>query len=98
MHMDTTYLIAWLAHQLDELVKNGFLKDYLQDPQNDQSLVTAGEDQGNEVPIHGEINTISRGFFRRRVHYLPIEEVRARGNGGAIGGSDSRCRPRLHQG
>jgi len=24
-----------LAHQLDELVKSGFLKDYLQEPQND---------------------------------------------------------------
>jgi len=31
-----------LAHQLDELVKNGFLKDYLQEPQDDQALVTAG--------------------------------------------------------
>ena len=48
-----------LAHQLDELVKNGFLKDYLQEPQNNQALVTAGADQGHEVPIHGEINTIS---------------------------------------
>jgi len=42
-----------LAHQLDELVKRGFLKDYLQEQQNDQALVAAGEDQGHEVPIHG---------------------------------------------
>ena len=51
-----------LAHQLDELVKSGFLKDYLQEPQDDQALETAGVDQGHEVPIHGEINTISGGF------------------------------------
>ena len=51
-----------LAHQLDEVVKNGFLKDYLQEPQEDQALVAAGVDQGHEVPIHGEINTIYRGF------------------------------------
>jgi len=51
-----------LGHQLDELVKRGFLKDYLQEPQEDQALVAVGIDQGHEVPIHGEINTISRGF------------------------------------
>jgi len=43
-------------------VKNGFLKDYLQEPQNDEVLVTVGADQGHEVSIHGEINTISIGF------------------------------------
>jgi len=51
-----------LAYQLDELVKSGFLKDYLQEPQDDQALVTTGVDQGHEVPIHGEVNTISEGF------------------------------------
>jgi len=50
------------VHQLDELVKSGFLKDYLQKPQDDQALVAARADQGHEVPIHGEINTISGGF------------------------------------
>ena len=45
------------------MVKSGFLKDYLQEPQNDQALVAAGTDQGHEVPIHGEVNTISRGFL-----------------------------------
>ena len=53
-----------LVHQLDELVKNSFLKDYLQEPQDDQKLVAAGADQGHEVPIHGEVNTISGGFSR----------------------------------
>ena len=51
-----------LGHQLDELVKNGFLKDYLLELQKDQALIATGIDQGNEVPIHGEINTISGGF------------------------------------
>jgi len=36
-----------VAYQLDELVKSGFLKDYLQEQQNDQALVTAGADQGH---------------------------------------------------
>jgi len=51
-----------LGYQLDELVKSGFLKDYLQELQEDQVLVTAEVDQGHEVPIHGDINTISEGF------------------------------------
>jgi len=53
-----------LGHQLDELVKSGFLKDYLLEPHKDQALVAARIDQGHEVPIHGEINTISGGFSR----------------------------------
>jgi len=53
-----------LGHQLDELVKSGFLKDYLLESQEDQALVATGIDQGHEVPIHGEINTISGGFSR----------------------------------
>jgi len=89
-----------LAHQLDELVKSGFLKDYLQEPQDDQTLVTAGADQGHEVSIHGEVNTISGGFSRGRVHCLPAKEVRARraDGGGTTGGPDPRHRPRLHKG
>jgi len=58
------YILNFLAptHQLDELVKSDFLKDYLQEQQNDQALVTVGADQGHEVPIHEEINMISIGF------------------------------------
>ena len=51
-----------LAHQLDELVKSGFLKDYLQEEPDDQTLVAT--DKGHEVPIHGEVSTISGGFLR----------------------------------
>jgi len=50
-----------LAHQLDELVKGGFLKDYLQE-QQDEALVTRGANQGHEVPVHEQVNTISGGF------------------------------------
>ena len=81
-----------LTHQLDELVKSGFLKDYLQEPQNDQALVTVGADQGHEVSIHGDINTISRGFSRGGC------TARGSGGEGAAGISDSRHRSRLHQG
>jgi len=49
---------------LDELVKSGFLKDYLLEPQGDQVLAATRVDQRHKVPIHGEINTISRGFSR----------------------------------
>jgi len=43
-------------------VKSDFLKDYLQELQGAQALAVPGGDQGHEVPIHGEINTISGGF------------------------------------
>jgi len=47
---------------LDELVKNDFLKDYLREPQGVQVLAALGGDQGHEIPVHGEIHTISGGF------------------------------------
>ena len=52
-----------LGHQLDELVKNDFLKDYLMESQGDQTLTTPGGDQGHKMPVHGEIHTISGGFL-----------------------------------
>jgi len=51
-----------LGYQLDELMKSGFLKDYLQEPHGAQALAASEGNQGHEVPIHGEINTISEGF------------------------------------
>ena len=50
-------------------MKSGFLKDYLQELQDDQALATAGADQGHEVPIHGEVNTISR---TTNIRYLVV--------------------------
>ena len=51
-----------LGHQLDELVKNGFLKDYLVESQGDKNMTAPGRDQGHEIPVHGEIHTIAGGF------------------------------------
>jgi len=51
-----------LGHQLDELVKNEFLKDYLVESQGAQNLTAPGKDQGHEMLVHGEIHTISGGF------------------------------------
>jgi len=47
---------------LDELVKNGFLKDYLQESQGAQTLTAPEGDQRHEMPVHGEVHTISGGF------------------------------------
>ena len=51
-----------LGHQLDELVKSGFLKDYLVGPSAAAALAVLEEDQAHEMPIHGEVHTISGGF------------------------------------
>ena len=51
-----------LGHQLDELVKNGLLRDYLQEKQGTEDMAVIGGGQGHEVPVHGEIHTIARGF------------------------------------
>ncbi|XP_068499794.1 uncharacterized protein [Phaseolus vulgaris] len=51
-----------LGHQLDELVKNGFLKDYLAGSSTAAALAVAEEGQAHEMPIHGEVHTISGGF------------------------------------
>jgi len=51
-----------LGHQLDELVKNGFLKDYLAGSSTAAALAVPEEDQAHEMPIHGEVHTIFGGF------------------------------------
>jgi len=51
-----------LGHQLDELVKSGFLNDYLAEPRRAETPATSKEEQGHEMPVHGEIHTISGGF------------------------------------
>ena len=54
-----------LGHQLAELVKCGFLKDYLLEKQTGQSSNSqpvSDEGQQHEVPLHGEIHIIAGGF------------------------------------
>ncbi|XP_068476452.1 uncharacterized protein [Phaseolus vulgaris] len=51
-----------LGYQLDELVKSGFLKDYLTEPATTVALPEPAEDQAHEMPVHGEVHTISGGF------------------------------------
>ncbi|XP_068504417.1 uncharacterized protein [Phaseolus vulgaris] len=53
-----------LGHQLDKLVKNGFLKDYLVGSSMVAALTVPEEDQAHEMSIHGEVHTISGGFSR----------------------------------
>jgi len=47
---------------LDELVKNGFLKDYLAGSTATPVAATPEEGQAHEVPTHGEVHTISGDF------------------------------------
>ena len=51
-----------LGHQLDELVKSGFLKDYVAGSSTAAVLTVPEEDQAHDMPIHGEVHTISGGF------------------------------------
>ena len=54
-----------LGYQLDDLVKSGFLNDYLLDKRTggaSSSQPASGEGQQHEVPTHGEIHTIAGGF------------------------------------
>jgi len=51
-----------LGYQLDELVKNDFLRDYLQEKKGGEDVAVTGGDQGHEIPVHGEIHIIAGGF------------------------------------
>jgi len=51
-----------LGHQSDELVKSGFLNDYLAGSSAVVALAVPVEDQAHEMPIPGEVHTISGGF------------------------------------
>ena len=51
-----------LGYQLDELVKKGFLKDYLAGSTMTPDTATPEEGQAHEVPTHQEVHTISGGF------------------------------------
>jgi len=51
-----------LGYQLDEMVKNGFLKDYLAGSAATTTLAVPEEGQAHEMSIHGEVHTISSGL------------------------------------
>jgi len=53
-----------LGHQLADLVKEGFLKEYLEDKQEGPQGEIALRDPIHEIPVHRELNTISEGFSR----------------------------------
>jgi len=57
---------------LADLVKDGFL-EYLEENQEGPMAMTPIEDQEHEVPVHGEVNTISVRVFRARMHHLPAK-------------------------
>jgi len=52
-----------LGYQLDELVKNGFLKDFLAGSTTTTAMAIPEEGQAHEIPTHREVHTISGGFF-----------------------------------
>jgi len=52
-----------LGYQLSGMMKIGLLLDYLVGGQEESKQELSEEEQRHEVPIHGEINTISGGFF-----------------------------------
>ncbi|XP_068501710.1 uncharacterized protein [Phaseolus vulgaris] len=51
-----------LGHQLAELVKSGFLADYLREAQGDRASGAQAGEQQHEIPVHGEVQTIAGGF------------------------------------
>jgi len=51
-----------LGYQLAGLVKDEFLKEYLEGDQEGSKEEVAPRDQVHEVPVHGELNTISGGL------------------------------------
>ena len=58
---DVEHCIA-LGYQLAGLIKDGFLKEYLEGSQEGSKEKLPPVDQRHEMPVHGEINTISGGF------------------------------------
>jgi len=56
---------AWCEfHQaFDHPIRNCFLRDYLQEKQGAEDVAVTGGDQGHEVPVHGEIHTITKGLL-----------------------------------
>jgi len=55
-----------LGYQLDELVKNGFLKDYLAGSTTTTATTTPEEGQAHEMPTHGEVHVRVKQCLRSR--------------------------------
>ena len=79
--------LRFLGYQLAGLIKDGFLKEYLEGSQEGSKEELPTTDQGHEVPIHDEINTISRGFSgggcsasKRKKYTREVMAVEARGS------------------
>ena len=51
-----------LGYQLDELVRTGFLKDYVAEPATTAALPPPAEEQAHETPVLSEVHTIAGGF------------------------------------
>jgi len=51
-----------LGYQLAGLVKDEFLKEYLEMVQEELKREVAPRDQAHEIPVHGELNTVLGGF------------------------------------
>ena len=52
-----------LSYQLDELVRTGFLKDYVAEPTTTTTLSPPqAEEPAHEMPMLGEVHTITGGF------------------------------------
>ena len=51
-----------LGYQLDELVRSGFLKDYVVEPATTTALSAPTKEQAHEMPVLGEVHTIVGGF------------------------------------
>jgi len=51
-----------LGYQLDELVRIGFLKDYVAEPVATAALPAPAEEQAHEMPVLDEVHTIAGGF------------------------------------
>ena len=73
-------------------MKSGFLNNYLAESQRVETPATSGEDQGHEMPVHGEIHTIAGGFLRWRVHCFSAQEVCTFGDASRGVGSRRRAR------
>jgi len=56
-----------LGFQLDELVRGGFSKDYLQEPQGALTTTAPTGDQGHEVPIHGKSTPLQKDSLEEDV-------------------------------